>query len=495
MFNKLTILSLVLLVTLCLCQVDNQDYIDYVFEVSEFLRTEKSSISQTNHTDILDFTKGFLEGVGSASAFDEIKACIADSEDIYNDVDNGIIDIKTKDSAKVKQGVALLGQAAQLVPNAVQECKAADLNLQNLIKMIETFKTPSSFFYFLGKSLLINHVEVIKEVEEAVAAYDAQNCTGLGYWLGKAMDTVFLGEDQKLSQSFVDHLNEVSGWEAAIPDNFEGMTIRDIRNKYLGAILTDHMNFEEMSIFSYHQTPIRDIPANFNASEQWPDCIGGIRDQGHCAGSWSFAAAETLSDRFCIASNGSVKVNLSPQYLLSCNNILNRGCVYGTASYSWKFLTSDGIVSEECLPYASYNGTDPVKCREVTKCADGSVLKKYYVQANSIVQASNTSLIQANILQYGPIEATMNVYQDFMYYKSGIYKHTSGDVLEALSVRLLGWGNDNGTDYWIGANSWGPTWGEDGYFKIKFGECDIDYDAVAGQPDLTRVDQSEISFW
>jgi len=55
-------------------------------------------------------------------------------------------------------------------------------------------------------------------------------------------------------------------------------------------------------------------------------------------------------------------------------------------------------------------------------------------------------------------------------------------------VKMLGWGNEQGTDYWICANSWGPDWGDEGYFKIKMGECGIDDSVWACSPDAKSME-------
>ncbi len=70
--------------------------------------------------------------------------------------------------------------------------------------------------------------------------------------------------------------------------------------------------------------------------------------------------------------------------------------------------------------------------------------------------------------------ASMNVYEDFIDYTGGIYEHTYGEYVNGHTIVIVGYGNENGNDYWLCKNSWGENWGEDGYFKIAFGECGID---------------------
>jgi cathepsin B len=71
-----------------------------------------------------------------------------------------------------------------------------------------------------------------------------------------------------------------------------------------------------------------------------------------------------------------------------------------------------------------------------------------------------------------------------MTYQSGIYKYTRGGFLGGHAVKIVGWGQEKGVNYWIAANSWGPNWGENGFFKIKEGECDFEGQLIAGTPDV-----------
>jgi len=91
----------------------------------------------------------------------------------------------------------------------------------------------------------------------------------------------------------------------------------------------------------------------------------------------------------------------------------------------------------------------------------------------------------AEIFQNGPVETAFTVYADFVTYKSGVYRHTTGGALGGHAVKIVGWGAEGGDNYWKIANSWNPTWGDQGYFKILRGvnECGIESQISAGLPE------------
>jgi len=86
----------------------------------------------------------------------------------------------------------------------------------------------------------------------------------------------------------------------------------------------------------------------------------------------------------------------------------------------------------------------------------------------------------------GPVEAAFDVYEDFLTYKKGVYQYTTGDYLGGHAVKILGWGVEDSTPYWLVANSWNEGWGDQGFFKILRGsnECGIEGGCVAGLPKL-----------
>jgi len=177
---------------------------------------------------------------------------------------------------------------------------------------------------------------------------------------------------------------------------------------------------------------------------------------------------------------------MSPQYLLSCDSG-EYGCGGGYTDSSWSFLETNGDVSDSCLPYSSGNSGSVPACSTFSKCADGSAIRHYYAKVNSSKFFSTAATIQKEIMTNGPVEAGMDVYSDFMSYSSGIYAPTANATfLGGHTVKVVGWGNSNGINYWICASSWGTTWGMSGYFNIQFGSCGVDNGCIAGLPDLTR---------
>ncbi len=86
--------------------------------------------------------------------------------------------------------------------------------------------------------------------------------------------------------------------------------------------------------------------------------------------------------------------------------------------------------------------------------------------------------IQKDIMEHGPLTCAFDVYADFPNYKSGVYQVTgsSGQPLGGHAVKMVGWGVEDGVDYWLIANSWNEEWGDNGYFKIRRGtdECGIE---------------------
>jgi cathepsin B len=133
----------------------------------------------------------------------------------------------------------------------------------------------------------------------------------------------------------------------------------------------------------------------------------------------------------------------------------------------WNFMESQGITTESCYPYVSGTGIEPA-CQ--TKCKDNSDFPGRHKCASKSVHPTTATNIKNEIYNNGPAELAFTVYQDFMNYESGVYWHTTGSQLGGHAVTLVGYGTENGVEYWLCANSWSPRWGDSGFFKIKQGD-------------------------
>ncbi len=258
---------------------------------------------------------------------------------------------------------------------------------------------------------------------------------------------------------------KASTWEAHDP---ETNPLREYTREQLLELVGTYVPPPRMEI--EYSTPSTASPSNWDPRTDATKgkCIHPIRDQAQCGSCWAFGSSEALSDRFCQAGTDVI---LAPQDLVSCDTN-NYGCNGGYMFFAWLYLTDKGAVTEACMPYASADGNAPA-CPKEKKCADGSTWKKYKCAKNSRVNPTEVGAIQDELYNNGPMEGAFTVYEDFMSYKKGIYQHTTGGQLGGHAIKVIGYGVEDGTAYWLCANSWSAKWGMDGFFKIKQGDCGI----------------------
>ena len=206
------------------------------------------------------------------------------------------------------------------------------------------------------------------------------------------------------------------------------------------------------------------IPDKFDSREQWPECTSpSVNQNRKCDGSYAIALTQTLAERECIVSKDKKMKPLSAQEILSCDKF-NNGCRGGTMNLALDYLVKHGVANEECLPY---KGSNDVKCEDMCANPEKVKLGNYCI----LIGEEN---IKREISKNGPVVSIMQVYSDFLNYKSGVYM--KGDDVPRFSgyiaVKILGWGEGDEADgetkqgYWIVQPSWGEDWGEKGIAKV-----------------------------
>ena len=182
-----------------------------------------------------------------------------------------------------------------------------------------------------------------------------------------------------------------------------------------------------------------------------------IEDQKDCGACVAFATVGVGEATLKINSQDSTNnPDLSERFLFEHGG--------GSCSSGAQFerilqaFENPGTVSAKCAPYYPDTSTCPNWQSDLTKLTSYTVIKT----AADAKQWISTK---------GPVMAGMVVYTDFFDYTGGIYSYQYGDFAGNHAITLIGYSDTDG--YWIGKNSWSTAWGDNGYFKIAYGECGI----------------------
>lgn len=206
------------------------------------------------------------------------------------------------------------------------------------------------------------------------------------------------------------------------------------------------------------------IPENYDFREKFSECTGKVVSQGNCSSGYALALMSMISDRLCLVTGK--RISLSAQDVISCDNVTNEGCSKGYTFHAYKYVSAQGLRTEECMPYAHGRHVDCNKrCPNTLSLTD---------KLSNLCGLGSIESIKREILINGPVVKGIPVYDDFLTYKSGIY--TSKDsryVYAGLHVvKVVGWGEEDGMKYWLIENTWGSDWGENGYGKIEMQDAD-----------------------
>lgn len=205
--------------------------------------------------------------------------------------------------------------------------------------------------------------------------------------------------------------------------------------------------------------------------------LGGVtpvKNQGACGSCWAFSTTGALEGAKYVKT-GELTA-LSEQNLLDCDH-KDLGCRGGLMDNAFKFdEKTGGLCSEEDYPYAAKQGSvcNPMNCTDVP----GTIVETFY----DVPPGKKTALVAALAMQ--PISVAIQADQFvFQFYKGGVLTDDSCGKAGQLDhgVLAVGYGSDLETNepYFLVKNSWGDTWGEDGFIRLsrksenEFGMCAI----------------------
>jgi len=191
--------------------------------------------------------------------------------------------------------------------------------------------------------------------------------------------------------------------------------------------------------------------------------VSPILNQGNCGSCVAFATVATLETQLNISSGiPGLNPSFSPQALFACGG--------GACEFGWmpqlaaRHLIKTGVPDEACAPYTMGATGETVACSSI--CSDSG--SRSYRISGYVEPSKGTKDIEAvkAALKKGPLVTTLMVFEDFVSYAGGVYKHSSGTSLGGHAVSLVGF--DNATRSWIIRNSWGKEWGEEGFGRVSW---------------------------
>ena len=198
-----------------------------------------------------------------------------------------------------------------------------------------------------------------------------------------------------------------------------------------------------------------DLPASVNWVEQ--GAVTPVKNQGQCGSCWSFSATGAMEGRYQIKNKNLV--SFSEQQLVDCSTDLgNMGCNGGLMDYAFEYAEKTALDTESQYPYTARDGKCNVPAAGVAK------LTSY-----ADVTPKSPAELAAAVAE-GPVAVAIDAAGiGFQLYHGGIMKGGGlfgcGTSLDH-GVLVVGYGSENGTDYWLVKNSWGAGWGEKGYFRL-----------------------------
>jgi len=278
-----------------------------------------------------------------------------------------------------------------------------------------------------------------------------------------------VGEYERRFSTFASNLMEIQRhnskevrWTKAV-NQFADMTTREFKHIHGG-----YTNMYRPTASS--TTPKLYSSFKFPEHKDWRDAgvITSVKNQGACGSCWAHAGTEQLESYLKLQTNVSLK-QLSVQQVTSCTpNPLQcgrrGGCSGGIAQFVFEYARLIGVMSEEEYPYISdmlgsweclYNGTNETPL--------------VYVRGHETLQHNNYHAVMNHIANVGPLAVSVWA-SGWKDYDQGIYDGCSYDQNIELdhAVQLVGYGTDDQLgDYWLVRNSWGTSWGENGYIRLK----------------------------
>jgi C1A family cysteine protease len=251
----------------------------------------------------------------------------------------------------------------------------------------------------------------------------------------------------KIAEIKAINANSANTFKVAI-NKFADLTTEEFKYNYLNSEMPKVEG--EQAVFNVEALP---------ASVDWRNqgAVTNVKDQGQCGSCWTFSATGSIEGSYAI--QGGVLTSFAEQELVDCAGVVygSFGCNGGQMTGAFRYVKSNGQHTWTQYPYTAKNGA----CVAKTLGAPS-----VWVQSFATVASGDNDALAASAAAQPTsvaIEADQTVFQS---YKSGILNSPACGTNLDHGVLVVGYGTQAGQDYWIVKNSWGASWGENGYIRI-----------------------------
>ena len=238
------------------------------------------------------------------------------------------------------------------------------------------------------------------------------------------------------------------------------------KRRRLGADFLRTMARRGASAEAHARAAVAGYPPDFDwRNKGGQDYVTAVEDQGNCGSCVAFGTVATVEATLQVQQNDpTAGIDLSEAQVFYCYG----GQAGVTCETGWwpddayKAIQAGGVVDVACFPYTAGD-------QSCNLCGDAA---SRTVNINGWQSATDIGKIKNLLSTAGPLSTCFTVYDDFFSYGGGIYHHVTGNVAGGHCVCVVGYSDTDGC--WICKNSWGPGWGDGGFFSIAYGECGID---------------------
>lgn len=250
-------------------------------------------------------------------------------------------------------------------------------------------------------------------------------------------------------------------------NKFINHTIEEFDELFKGLLKTSPVHETSCTQFNVDSS-------EYSSPDEWDwrdhGVVSTVKDQGQCGSCWSFSAVGSLEGAWA-ESTGEL-YNFSEQQLMDCSRRYgNMACNGGLMDKAFDYAIDEGMCKLEDVPYdakSEYCTKDIKSCKKVA----------HFSQCLNI-PANNERLLREAVYRT-PVSVSIEAdTKTFQFYKGGILDSTNCGTELDHGVLAVGYGEEEGKKYWIVKNSWGSSWGENGYIRIARSDSK-DYEGVCG---------------